>query len=120
MTPSQRIRRIERAVVAAVVDDALAAGLTIAVHDGDGFSLRRSADRNAVLAAMWATDEEVLILYDGSRHVGRVWLVYGNGGWDVIHDCTDNPRTAAVLARADRIADRLHETAPAALYGATP
>ena len=107
MTDRERIRRTERAVVAAIVDDAIAAGMTVTVWDGDAYPLASSTDRAAVLAALFSVDEESLVLRDRSSgvRVGTVWLVHGNDGWDVIHD--HSASLTDLLARESRIADRL-------------
>lgn len=110
MTFPERRRRVEWAIIRAVVTDAIKMGLTVTVHDGDDYAVRRSADLEAIRAGLFATDEESLIFHDaGRRGVGRVSLVYGNGGWDVIQDYYGGV-TPQVVARAERIADRMADT----------
>lgn len=48
---------------------------------------------------MFSTDEEFLYAYDSDgKHVGWVHLVYGNSGWDVISDNTNNLEDALIAA----------------------
>jgi hypothetical protein len=63
-------------------------GYTIDVFDGEDYSLKDSADVEAILGAMFSTDDDRLYLCKGGKSVGWVWLIYGNSGWDVISDHT--------------------------------
>ena len=40
---------------------------------------------------MWQTDEEHVLIYDrAGKCLGWFFLVYGNDGWDLISDFSDN------------------------------
>lgn len=81
---------IERAICQRLVETALACGYTITVHDGEATVLERACDRDAILRAMYGTEEEVLTFHDAEgTELGFVWLVYGEGD-TVINDCSDN------------------------------
>lgn len=106
MTSTHERCRIEREIATKIVDDALAAGYSISVDNGgDEYEIKESTDKNAILAVMFATDEERVILSkDGKHHSGWVYLVYGNDGWDVVCDYSTNIKD--VLAGADVLADK--------------
>ncbi|WP_316200995.1 MULTISPECIES: hypothetical protein [unclassified Bradyrhizobium] len=97
--------KIERQIAEKVIDDALAAGYTIDVFDGEEFPLKQSTDREAILKAMFSTEEDRLYLTkDGKR--GWVWFIYGNG-YHLISDYTIN--LATVLAGAEKLSEELEE-----------
>jgi len=82
---------LERRVVTAFLNEALAAGYSVAVNNGgDDDELPPSRKRTEIMSAMFATDDEHLILYKEGKRVGWVWFVYGNDGWDAISDYTTN------------------------------
>jgi biotin carboxylase len=93
--PKLRLRiLIERAIIRRAVEDILAAGYLVSVYYGDDdYGIRRSANRDAIMAEVGACDEEWLNVMraddtakSGYRLVGTIELVYGNDGWDVIAD----------------------------------
>lgn len=79
---------LEDKIVRAVVEDAIAAGWTVGLHDGEDFAISRSTDADAVMAHTHSTDEQVLVLVGPGGDHANVWLVYGNDGWDVVSDYT--------------------------------
>jgi hypothetical protein len=85
----QKMKRqdVERKIARKIIEDAIAAGYTIDVFDGEDYPLKDSADVEAILGAMFSTDDDRLYLCKG-KSVGWVWLIYGNSGWDVISDHT--------------------------------
>ncbi|MCJ8601034.1 hypothetical protein MWH03_00370 [Klebsiella pneumoniae] len=97
-------QRIEKEIAAAAINGLLAAGYHIAVFDGESVALKASVDKDAILKAMFTTDEDVFHIYtaDGTR-AGFVHFVYGNDGWDVICDYTLS--LEAALVEADKLAD---------------
>ncbi len=100
MTVEQRIQ-IEKGMTTKIVDDALALGYTISVHDSAEWTVKKSHDREEILAALMTTDDDLLRFRTaGGDLLGSVWLVYGNSGWDVICDHTDTPAMCALLAGA--------------------
>ena len=112
----EAIRRrilVERAIVRRAVRDILAAGdgaYCITVQDTDT-SLSRNLDE--IMGDVGQCDEECIIvrhrLLSGAvgRMVGRIFLVHGNDGWDVIADHTDNPLMHELLQEANRLANVL-------------
>jgi len=99
-----RRQAIERTIARRVIMDALKAGYTLSVNDGEEVTVRESVDGKAVLAALMTTDEDYLILHKDGK-AGWVRFVYGNDGWDVINDYTVS--IEPVLAGAEILAEKL-------------
>ena len=84
-------QKFEREICTAVLDALLAAGFEISVDNGgEEFELENSADRDAILKAMFLADEDRLYAIKNKQHIGWVYFVYGNDGWDVLSDYTVN------------------------------
>ena len=106
----------ERQIIDAILDAALSRGLLVSVYDGEEWALTGSDSRPAIAANVGATGYTTLRFRNASRSysdgvpsrelVGSVYLVHGNGS-DVIADYSDNAETAALLAPALALADRL-------------
>lgn len=110
------MKKVERMIARRVILDALQAGYALNVNNGgDSHELPSvSRDAEAVLAAMFATDDEHLLVYklvhdpkypddramDSWKHIGWVYFIYGNGndGLDVI--CDHSTNMEAVVAGA--------------------
>ena len=103
----QKRQAIEKAIATAAVDQLLAAGFRLGVNDGEEITIRQSTDKAAIMAALFTTDEDWLLVWDkGSVDGEPVWnghgaptskrtghdhwvrFVYGNDGFDVISDYT--------------------------------
>lgn len=98
-------QRVERTIARRVVLDALRLGYTLSVNNGgDDDEIPPTTEAKAVLAAMFATDDEYLKLHKDGRYVGWVRFIYGNDGWDVVNDYTCN--LDAVMAGADALAEK--------------
>lgn len=95
----------ETQVILPFVEDAVAAGYTLGVYDGEEQVLPPTSDPPAVMAALFSVDEEYITVCRGGKPVGWVYLVHGNGGWDVVSDYTTN--LAPLMARSIAAADRL-------------
>ena len=97
-------QRVERLIARRFIVEALGAGYLITVNDGEENVLTRSDDHHAVLAAMFTTDDNWLFVTRGTE-CGWVRFIYGNHGYDVIHDYTTNlePLMPRVTAAADRL-----------------
>lgn len=99
-------QRIEIAIVRRVVKDALAAGYALDVDDGgDELAAKGVTTEKAAMDALLNTDEDRLWFTSADKR-GWVRFVYGNDGWDVINDYSDNPATEALLAGALALAER--------------
>lgn len=90
-------------IVSALVNDALAKGYSLSVHDGEAWSLKRSTDKAAVIGAIGTTDMDTVRLRKPCGTVaGNVVLVYGNRDWTTIADYTDTPEIEAMAEAAER------------------
>jgi len=110
MTIVKTRQLIEREIAERVIADALAAGYSLGVHDGEEITIHHSTDAAAVLSAMFTTDEDRLFIYkqdgpQGKRDwFGWVFFIFGNDGWDVVNDYTTN--LAGIMVGADALAER--------------
>lgn len=85
---------IEGRVVSKLIKHALKAGYTVSVYDGEEFPLKYATSYAKIIDACFSTDSDVLVFRrnDAAKHdgigtyVGRVILIYGNEGYDVISD----------------------------------
>ena len=104
MNVEQR-QAIEKRIVKKVIEDGLAAGYELAVDNGgDGFEYC-GADKKRLLEELFATDEEYLWFFKDGKAAGRVYLVYGNDGWDVIAD--NSLSLGELLKGAEALAEEL-------------
>jgi multidrug efflux pump subunit AcrA (membrane-fusion protein) len=79
--------RIEAQIARRVVESAIAKGYSVSVDDGEEITLSRSRDVDAILNAMWTTDEDRLYInLPNAKRLGMIYFVYGNEGFDVIND----------------------------------
>jgi hypothetical protein len=113
------IQSTERAIASKIVDDAIAAGYMIEVHDGRNFTLTYGEKREEILGAMFSTDADTLFFYKPHpSHVqtitGFIHLIYGSGH-DVIADASGNAAMADLLARAEKFSAELQEAEARAL-----
>jgi hypothetical protein len=96
---------VEREIITRLVADALAAGYTLGVNDGEETTLQRCKDAGQVLSALFTTDEDWLLVYDATgKQIGWVRLIYGNDGWDVISDYTVN--LESIMQGANEVSDK--------------
>lgn len=96
--------RVERAIARRFVLDALAAGYTINVDNGDGYELPMSSSSpKKILETMFATDEEDLIIFRKGKLYGWVQFIHGNGP-DVISDYSTN--LEPIMGGASELADK--------------
>lgn len=113
MSPSER-QAIERRIIERLVTDAIAAGFAVSVDDGGETTVKRSRDLAEIMAAVMTTDEDHLHIHrqDSRYAFGWVRLIYGNDGWDVIADHTDNEAMRALVAGATALADQIEGEQP--------
>lgn len=84
-----RIRQaVERIIISRLVDELLASGYKIQVHNGEDVECDYTVDKVAIMKALFTTDEDVLnvVHKDGPGTESFVHLVYGNSGCDVMSD----------------------------------
>jgi hypothetical protein len=110
-TNSVKLRQhIERRIVRATIAALLAADYLLGVKDGINGGevvLKFSKDPDEIFKAMFSTDDDELMVFkpDQPQQYGFVQFVYGNDGYDVIHDHTVN--LGDVLQPVSELADRL-------------
>ena len=100
MTPTTLLyaTQHEARIARKIVKDALANGWTVSVNDGEEWTVKRSTDSRAILAALCSTDSDTLRLRDAAgERVGDIMLVWGNDE-DLITDHSDNDATNAFMA----------------------
>lgn len=102
----QKRQKVERRIVRRLIFDALKAGFSFNVNNGGDTNELPAPTNKAkdVLATMFATDSEHLLLYKDGKSFGWVFLVYGNDGWDVVSDYSIN--LEPVMAGATQLADK--------------
>jgi hypothetical protein len=116
MTVKMR-QEVERKVVGQLVRDILKAGYRLAVSLERGYDVDEmligSTDYKAIMDAAFAGDEAHIFIQptDGPTlengqviSDGRVYLVFGNDGYDVISDYTVN--LEPLMAGANNVSDR--------------
>lgn len=101
---------IERAIVRQVLTDIVAMGFTFNVYYGGGqYAMHGSIDNvHKGMCEIGACDEERVYIYqrgDKARCVGSILLVYGNDGYDVIADHSDNGTLAMILVNAEKLSE---------------
>lgn len=101
-------QRVERLIVRRFILDAKAKGYLFNVDNGgDEYELSEPTNNvPKVLAAMFATDDERLYVFEPKEDKPFAWvyLVYGNSGWDVVNDYTANLED--VMTGANELADK--------------
>ncbi len=100
-------KTIETIVIRPLLEDAIAAGYTLGVDDGEEIVIRDCTDPAAILDKLFSVGEEHILFYRGQRKAGWVFLVHGNSGWDVVSDYSTN--LEPIMARCAAEADRLSE-----------
>ncbi len=93
----------ERAIVNRLIDDLLAAGYRVRVHDGEEFNCDDQTTESGIKANLaTAGDDRLYFRKPGVRgpeqaaYDGWIWLIWGNGE-DVISDYTANEATEAIV-----------------------
>lgn len=107
---NERRLALELRIVRRIVKDALAAGYTVSVYDGEETTVKKSSKLGEIIKAVRTTDEDYLVFRtaDGT-YVGKVFLVYGNEPYEVINDYSANEATEALLAGANALANKIEE-----------
>jgi hypothetical protein len=85
---------LEAAAVRLLIDHALAQDWTVSVNDGEEWTVKKSRDRDEILAALATTGEDILKFRDSEgKALGTMWLIYQGGdnpGDEVVNDYTSN------------------------------
>ncbi len=109
---------VERKIVGAAVDAALAAGYRVTVSLERGYDhddcLLGSTDREKIMEEAFAGDDCHLFIHEATGplveertnaiiSIGWIYVVFGNDGWDCISDYTTN--LESLLTDAKKISD---------------
>lgn len=95
MTDVKFRRKVEYAIVEKVIECCIDAGYHVkAFYDlgCDEEATNKTQDLEKLMGEMFATDEQAIEVWvkDADTRLGWVQFVYGNDGFDVIHDHTTN------------------------------
>jgi hypothetical protein len=83
--------RMEKRMATGLVKACLDLGFSISINNGEDWEIRKSTNSRKIMAAMFTTDEEYLVIHDeADKKRGWFFLVYGNDGWDLISDYSAN------------------------------
>jgi len=112
-------QEVERKIISAFVNSAMAAGYRLAVSLERGYDIDEmllgSRDLDKILEEATAGDESHIFVQpaegptaqDGCViSLGHVYLVFGNDGWDVVSDYSANALTERLLVDANKISDQ--------------
>lgn len=91
----------ERTAARKLVSAALQAGYKISVNDGEEWVVRNSTNSIEVLEALCSTGSDTLrmSLPDGT-FIATFWLVWGNGGEELVADFSDNATARTLMGWA--------------------
>ena len=98
-------QEVERRICRQVIKSMLAQGFNLSVFNGQR-QISKSKDEEAILQAMFSTDEECMDVYCDNHYIGCVVFIYGNTGFDVI--CNYSTSLEAYMQEANDLADSLH------------
>lgn len=102
---SVRLRKeLEKKIAQRAIKDAIKAGFSLTVYDGEEEVLKKSINAPLILQHMFTTDEDMLIFYRDDKKIGWAMFIYGNDGYDVLSDYTTNLHD--VLKGANKLADK--------------
>jgi len=99
--------KIEKKIIRAIVNSALASNWSVSVYDGEEWTVKKSVSTTEIIKATMTTDEDVLRFHDADGVVGSVFLVYGNCGWDVVADHSANERMEAFMEPITKLSNHL-------------
>jgi len=85
-----RRQKVEQRIASRLVSALLAADYTLAVCQGDEDEQPATGSKRKIMALLGECDDDRIIVYNDSKRIGWVHLVYGNDGNDVISDYTMN------------------------------
>lgn len=109
MTYGNFVVAAEAQVAEKLVKDALAAGYSISVHEGEDWAIRSSTDKDAIMRSMCSTGEDRLYFHGSNgKSVGWVWFIWNNGSVEeVFTDYVANPIIERLVAGAEKLAAEL-------------
>lgn len=88
-----------RKLIKSIIDK----GFIVRIHDGEGWTTKWTRKINSCIPVLGGTDEETIHVGKlnedtaGAKHVGHIFLVYGNGVEDLICDYSSNETINAIV-----------------------
>lgn len=101
-------QKVEKEIVRSAIVELTTAGFFLKVYDGEDFVTPVPTNNvDEIFASMFTTDEDSLLVFshptNTESRIGWISFIYGNEGWDVIHDYTVN--LEAHLKTTNKLAD---------------
>ena len=87
----------EKAIVKAIVKEAIAQGYQVAVFDGEEDWSEPSNNWETIRKELHTMDEDTIRIIKDGKSKGAVFLVYGNDGYDVVCDHTVNDTIVGIV-----------------------
>lgn len=102
---TDKIRELEEKIIREMLKFAIGKGYLVSVFDGEEYPVKCSANIEEIIENAMSVDEATLTFRDAETRntIGKVLLVFGNDGWDVIADHSDNLATREIVASTDRL-----------------
>jgi hypothetical protein len=95
---------VDDTITRALIEEGIRRGYVVTVSSGgDGPDISRSSNADEIMEHARAVDQCTLTFRQGDKRIGAVFLVFGEYGWDVICDHTDNEATNAMVAAIEPI-----------------
>ena len=100
----------EKTIIRALIKAALSRGYVVSVNDSVEWVLKRSDKLNEIIDSLGQCDEETIRFRDSDdKVVGDVFLVYGNGPWEVVCDYSANEAMESIMAEIEEVENRVEE-----------
>jgi len=95
-----------------LIRECLRRGLVVSINDGGAWCLIRSDNYRTIMCALASTDgDTVHVRLPGQGvSVGSFYLIYGNDGYNVIADYSDNPLANAIYDAIEPKLDALENS----------
>ena len=108
---AEAIKKIETAIVHAIVEGALDYGCAVLHHDGEKYTsfskLTKFTDKESemerILKEIGSNETEMLRFKKNDKDIGDVILIYGNDGHDVVSEYTENTDMKKIMAVAEEL-----------------
>ena len=97
----------EMMIASRLIRAALDSGYLVSVWDGEDYAVVHSDDKETIIEALGSTDEDMLMFYrpGGTRKVGWVLLVWGNGE-EIISDSSTDEATCKLCDEVNAWVER--------------
>ena len=94
----QNIARHDQKAAEALVAEILKRGYSVSVHDSEQWVVKKSTDRDAILANMGETEMDTLRVRNMANDIVCTFtLIYGNGPGETVSDYTSNDEAESIV-----------------------